>query len=446
MSLAHATTARTVLDQRLEVRVRERVLEVLEVELAARADSGRPKLDAIAIAALSFDVIAKELQSVDAERLAANSVRLTQIVEKELTDRVLAMVIGLGPVQLILADEDVEEIIATRWDLVFVYRSDGSIELLDYLLWSSEAELAEWLAHKARTAGRTERQFNAQRPLLVMRIGSGLRLAAHRDISQHVGFALRRNTLGSVTLDDLTDLEMMPVLIAELLRAVMRSTEMRVVFAGPTGAGKSTMARACLAELPPEKHVVIIEDTAELDFFDEQSHPNVESWEVREPNAEGEGTISMGELVKHGLRARPDWLVAGEVRDSDSSVPMVKAMTHGQSSLTTVHAADAVGALDKLAVYLGTGVDKLPVTVAHQQLSLAVDFIVHVDRLPDGRRFVTEVAEVEGFDGQRCTINQVYVHDLETGPRGTGKMTDRRRARLARAGFDAAQLRRIGLS
>lgn len=445
MSLAGAT-GRTILDRRIEVRVRERVLQVLEAELAARVDSGRTKLDAVGTEALALDVIARELQAIDAERLAANSNRLSPAVEQELTDQVLAMVVGLGPVELILADENVEEIIATRWDLVFVYRSDGSIELLDYQLWSSETELAEWLAHQARTAGRTERQFNAQRPLLVMRIGEGLRLAAHRDVAQHVGFALRRNTLGKVTLDDLVGLEMMPAPVAELLRAVMRSTEMRVVFAGPTGAGKSSMARACLAELSPDKHVVIIEDTAELDFFDEVTHPNVESWEVREANAEGEGGISMGELVKHGLRARPDWLVAGEVRDSDSSVPMVKAMTHGQSSLTTVHAADAVGALDKLAVYLGTGLDKLPATVAHQQLSLAIDFIVHADRLPDGRRYVTEIAEVEGFDGNRCTINQIFAHDIHGGPTGTGAMTDRRKTRLARAGFDSAQLKTIGTS
>lgn len=432
-------------DHQLGSRILDRALATLEVEMNQRLDRGLVKLDPMGSEALVLDVIGRELRAIDAERVAVNGSRLTAQNETELTNRVLAMTLGLGPVQLLLADKTVEEIIATRWDLIFVYRSDGSIELLDRLLWPSESAMADWLAHEARTAGRTERQFNGQRPLLVMRIGDGLRLAAHRDIAQHVGFALRRNTLGNVTLDDLLRLGMLPLPIADLLRAVMRSTEMRVVFAGPTGSGKTTMARACLHELPREKHLVVIEDTAELDMFHETDHPCVDSWERREPNAEGEGAVTMQELVPHALRARPDWLVVGEVRDADSSVPMVNAMTHGQSSLTTVHAPDAVGALDKLAVYLGTGNDKLPITVAHHQLSMAVDFVVHVDRLPDGRRYVTEVIEIEGFDGDRCTVNTLYTHG-EPGREGLAQMTDRRRRKLAAAGFDAGSLRPHGVA
>ncbi len=430
-------------DHQLTERVLGRALASLEDEMNRRMDRGLARLDPMGSDALVLDTIGRELRAIDAERLAVNGSRLTPVEETALTDRVMALAIGFGPVELLLADTTVEEIIATRWDLIFVYRSDGSIELLDHHLWPSESAMADWIAHQARTAGRTERQFNGQRPLLVMRIGNGLRLAAHRDVAQHVGFALRRNTLGAVSIDDLLRLEMLPTSVAGLLRAIMRSTEMRVVFAGPTGSGKTTMARACLHELPRDKHLVVIEDTAELDLFDENRHPCVDSWERREPNAEGEGAVSMSELVPHALRARPDWLVVGEVRDADSSVPMVNAMTHGQSSLTTVHAPDAVGALDKLAVYLGTGEDKLPITVAHHQLSMAVDFVVHVDRLPDGRRYVTEVIEVEGFDGNRCTINTLYRHD-EPSPHGTSKMTDRRRRKLTAAGFDSASLNSNG--
>ena len=131
----------------------------------------------------------------------------------------------------------------------------------------------------------------------------------------------------------------------------------------------------------------------------------MESWEERLPNNEGEGAVTLGDEVKHALRYRPDWLVFGEVRDSDGAVPMLKAMTHGQSSLTTVHSATALGALDKLALYLGTGEDRLPPEVAHHQLHQAVDFVVHLDRVPDGRRVVAEVIEVAGFDGRRCTTN-----------------------------------------
>jgi pilus assembly protein CpaF len=235
--------------------------------------------------------------------------------------------------------------------------------------------------------------------MLVMRLGDGLRLAACRDVSAHVSFALRRNTTGKVTLGDLVGLEMMPEVLADFLAACMRAPELRLVVSGPTGAGKTTLVRGCLAELPRLARVVVIEDTAELDVFDAVNHPNVESWEARLANNEGEGAIDGGEQVKHALRYRPDWLVFGEVRDSDAAVPMVKAMTHGQSSVTTVHAPTAEGALDKLALYLGTGMDRLPPEVAHNQLRQAVDFVVHVDRIEGGRRVVVEVVEVAGFDG-----------------------------------------------
>jgi len=331
--------------------------------------------------------------------------------------------------------------VATRFDLVFVYRSDGTVEPLDERLWATEAEMESWLAHLARTAGRTERQFNAQAPMLVMRLGDGLRLAATRDVSQHVSFALRRNTLGKVTLADLVGLGTVPDAVAELLAACMRSSELRLVFSGPTGSGKSTLVRACLAELGPLVRVVVIEDTAELDFFDPVVHPNVESWEARLANSEGEGAIGSGVQVKHALRYRPDWLVYGEVRDSDAAVPMLKAMTHGQSSLTTVHSATAIGGLDKLALYLGTGEDRLPPEVAHHQLHQAIDFVVHLDRLADGRRVMAELVEVAGFDGRRCTINTIATRDPSTGAFTTlNRLEHHHRERLARAGFDDTTL------
>ncbi|MFV0259848.1 MAG: CpaF family protein [Acidimicrobiales bacterium] len=414
--------------------------DALEAESARRGEQGLRPLDATAQEALAVARIRQRLDEIDGSRLRSGIQRLSPAVEEGLIERVLAHVIGLGPIEILLADPTVEEITASRWDLVHVYRSDGTVEQLTEPLWGSESELAIWLAHLARTKGRTERQFNPQSPLLVMRLGSGLRLAAHRDVSQHIGFALRRNTLGRITLGRLVELGMMPPVVADLLRAAVASGQTRMVFAGATSSGKSTTARACLAELPPLSHVIVIEDTAELDLFDPGRHPNVESWEQREPNAEGEGAITQGALVTHALRARPDWLVCGEVRDSDAAVPMVKAMTQGQASLTTVHAPSAVAAIDKLALYLGTGEDRLPIAVAHHQLSLAIDFVVHLSQIGDGHRQVTEVVEVAGFDGERCTVNRVYRHGPDEIAQGFARLSTPRARMLGRAGFDARAL------
>lgn len=416
------------------------VRDALEIEMTSRAADGQPPLPRAAKEALADAVLRRQFEAMDAQGMAEGRRRFTADDEAALAERVIAQVIGLGPIEMLLADPTVEEIVATRFDLVFAYRSDGSMRQVHERLWRSEAELDQWLSHLARTAGRTERQFNSQVPLLVMRLGDGLRLAATRDVSQHVSFAIRRNTLGRVTLADLVGLQMMPAVVAELLEACMRSSEIRIVFSGPTGSGKSTAIRACLSALEPTARVVIIEDTAELDFFDAASRPNVESWEERLPNNEGEGAITQGQQVKHALRYRPDWLVCGEVRDSDAAVPMLKAMTHGQSSLTTVHAATAQGALDKLALYLGTGEDRLPPEVAHNQLYQAVDFVVHLDRLPDGRRVVQEVIEVAGFDGKRCTTNTIVQTEDDGSVRTMQRLEQRHLRALRRAGFDEAAL------
>ena len=416
------------------------VQEALVADATTRVRTGKRALSRAGQEALADSVMREHLQGVDADRLSSGRGMLDEATERQVVERVMALSVGLGPIELLLTDQTVEEIVATRFDLVFVYRSDGSVEQVDERLWASETEMAAWLSHLARTAGRTERQFNAQAPMLVMRLGDGLRLAATRDVSKHVTFALRRNTLGKVVLADLVGLKMLTPVVAELLRACMRSPEIRIVFSGPTGSGKTTLVRACLGELPAHARVVVVEDTAELDLFDPVLHPNVESWEARLANNEGEGAITQGQQVKHALRYRPDWLVCGEVRDSDAAVPMLKAMTHGQSSLTTVHSASAVGALDKLALYLGTGEDRLPPEVAHSQLHQAIDFVVHLDRGHDGRRVLVEMVEVAGFDGQRCTTNTIATRSADGGLTTLRRLDGRHVRMLARAGFDDAQL------
>ena len=428
-------------DPVLVARLTQAVQDALVAEATERVAVGRPGLGRASQAVLADKVLGDELQRVDHERLAAGMARFDAETEAVLCERVLALSVGLGPVEVLLSDPTVEEVVATRFDLVFVYRSDGSVTEVEERLWASEGELVAWLSHLARTAGRTERQFNAQAPMLVLRLGDGLRLAACREVSAHVSFALRRNTTGKVSLADLVGLGMLPPVLAEFLAACMAAPEIRLVVSGATGAGKTTLLRACLAELERLARVVIIEDTAELDVFDPVTHPNVESWEARLANNEGEGAIDVGEQVKHALRYRPDWLVFGEVRDSDAAVPMVKAMTHGQAALTTVHAPTAEGAVDKLALYLGTGEDRLPPDVAHNQLRQALDFVVHVDRLADGRRVVVEVVEVAGFDGRRCTLNTIASRNRDSGDWVTmNRLTAGHVDALVRAGFDPLRL------
>lgn len=348
---------------------------------------------------------------------------------------VLDELYGLGPIEELLRDPTVEEVAVTRWDLIFVYRSDGTVTELPHRLWETPDELVDWLGRLARTKSRTERAFNSQSPLLVLDLGGGLRLEAHRDFSLNTGFTLRRNTLKKATLAELSAGGMMPPAVADFLAATMRCRTLRTVFAGGTGEGKTTLVRACLSELPRLARVVTIEDTAELDFFDAADHPNVESWEARVANAEGVGIVSLGDLVRHALRARPDWLIVGECRDHDAAVPMLGAMTHGQSSLTTVHAQSARDALGKLALYLMEG--GMDDVVAYTQLAMAVDFVVHVQRDgASGRRQVSEIIEVTPVEGRRTGHNIVW---SARGP-VPSTMSMERAQRLSDVGFDHRRL------
>jgi len=420
-------------------RVLQSVQNALAEDASRRAQAGDVQLSEAAREALAMRSLGDELRRVDQVLVGSGRLRLSDADEAELVSVVLANAVGRGPFDLILADPTVEDIAATRYDLVFTYHSDGSVKRRPAGDWSSETELANSLAHIARTQGRTERQFNAQHPLLTMRIGRGLRLAAQRDVSDHVSFTLRRNTLDKVTIPDLVGLGMFSEVVGDFLRALGSGPELRVAFGGATGAGKTTLCRAILNEQAPERRIVVIEDTAELDLFDEDLHPNVESWERREANSEGEGEIPLSELVKQGLRNRPDLLIVGEVRGADAATPMLEAMTHGQASLTTVHADDAQGVLSKLALFLGKGEESMSRENAHDNLAQALDFVVHVSRGDDGRRFVSEILEVAGFDGSHVTTNLVYQYGPDGG-RTMHRMSDVHAAKLLRGGFDADRL------
>ena len=213
--------------------------KALEDEATRRSDMNRPDLNRSAQEALAIDVLKREFKRVEGQRAASGKQALSVQEENWFIDRVLAHTVGLGPIDVLLADERVEEVMFARFDNGLLLLSDGTRVPVDEQFFLSEKELAAWLAQLARSRGRTERQFNAQSPLLVMRIGHGLRLAATRDVSQHVSFVLRRNTLGDkVRLADLAGRQMFPAVLLELFTAFMRSDEMRFVIVGRDRRGQ----------------------------------------------------------------------------------------------------------------------------------------------------------------------------------------------------------------
>jgi pilus assembly protein CpaF len=403
---------------------------------ANTAGEGRSRLSYEAMEALVVDAVQQGIDADAKLRVGLGQRTLTAEQERTLLIRVVRFVTGLGPIEEILADEDVEEIYG-HFDYVQIDKG-GQPFAVARDLWPSEDAMLRWLADLARNRGLTERQFNPGSPMLVLRLRAGMRLSAVRDVAQRATFNLRRNTMHHVTLPNLVDRNMVPPHVSDMLQAAMASDLMRIVFVGATGAGKTTLARACLDELGQEKNVVIIEDTAEIDMWHRERHPLFHSFEVREANSEGEGSIPMSLMVKQTLRHRPDWFSVGECRDGDTAAEMLKAMTSGHSSLTTVHAESAQGGIAKLALMLAMSESQLSLSVAHNLISEGVDLIVHVAKNPaDGVRAITEVIEVAGFDGEQAAVNQIYrASSSQFGYAQASPFTEPLAQRLQAAGLD----------
>jgi len=426
--------------KKLVAQLTSTVRDALSAEALRRSTADEPKLTLPARKALAASVLQGELKRIDQQQIANKRPRLGREDELALIAEVLAETTGLGQIEMLLADPTVEDICFTKFDCGFTDHSDGSRRRVD-MTFESDAALKEWVSYMANTKGGTGRSFNSQQPILVLQIGEGLRLAATCEVSEHTTFSLRRNTLGEVSIQDLVELGMFPDPVGDLLRALIHAPEMRIVVVGATGAGKTTLVRSMLNELGELVRVGIVEDTREIGLRDDIKHPNVESLEVREANLQGEGKISMGDLVSQLFRYRVDKLIVGEVRGADAAVPMLYAMTNGMASLTTTHEHTARGGLERLAEMLAQGTETsrgMELGLAKIQVARAVDIAIHVDRGINGRRFISEIVEVAGHEGNQILTQQIYAADF------TGKQIAMNRIstplvsdKLRRAGYRA---------
>jgi Flp pilus assembly CpaF family ATPase len=326
-----------------------------------------------------------------------------------------AALFGVGRLQPLLQDPEVENIDINGCDRVFVGFADGHEELADPVA-DSDEELVELIQILAASVGLASRPFDTANPQLDLRLPDGSRLSAVMSVCSRPSVSIRRARLGKVGLDDLVGNGTVTPELASFLRAAVRARK-NVMIAGSTNSGKTTLLRALANEIPPVERLITVERALELglDHF-EDLHPNVVAFEERLPNSEGLGGVTMAELVRRSLRQNPSRVIVGEVL-GDEIVTMLNAMSQGNDgSLSTIHANSSMEVFNRIATYALQAQEHLPVEATHMLIAGSINFVVFMRKRNDYEqggglsRFVESVREVTGVDG-RVLSSEVFTVD-----------------------------------
>ncbi|GAA3745153.1 Flp pilus assembly CpaF family ATPase [Spinactinospora alkalitolerans] len=363
---------------------------------------------------------------------------LDAATEQAVTRRAAAQVCGLGPLQELLDEPEIENINLTGTD-VWVRYADGRREQRPPVV-ADDEELMALVRRIAADSPSGERRFDPTAPILDMPLADGSRLNAIMEVAHAPVVSIRRHRYRTTTLGRLRRLGTLDDVAVALLRAAVRARR-NIVITGGTGAGKTTLLRALAAEIGSSERIVTIEDVAELGLQrDRRAHPDAVALHARPPNVEGAGEVTVAELVRAALRMSPDRVIVGETRGSET-VPLLNAMSQGNDgSLTTVHAASSEGAFAKLGAYAAQSAERLPLEATALLVATAVHLVVHISATPAGERVVTSVREVVGAEGRRVVSNEIYRRARDGGLLPAAPPSPDTIDALAENGFDISRL------
>jgi pilus assembly protein CpaF len=369
----------------------------LKVELHQRL------LDLINLQALdqmSREQIQAEVGDIVAEELAKQNHALNHAERKQLVSDVLDELLGLGPLEPLLKDPTITDILVNGHAKVFVERY-GVLEISP-VRFKDEKHLLRIIQKIVSAVGR---RIDESSPMVDARLADGSRVNAVVAPLAIDGclLSIRKFARVPISLDRLIEIGSVPLQVAEVLRAIVASRR-NVLISGGTGSGKTTLLNAMSAFIADHERIVTIEDSAELQL---QQH-HVVRLETRPPNIEGKGEVQQRDLVKNALRMRPDRIILGEVRAGEA-FDMLQAMNTGHDgSMTTVHANTARDALSRVEQMIGmSGVD-IPPRSARAQIASALNVVIQVARLSDGRRKLIGLAELTGMEGEVITMQEIF--------------------------------------
>jgi pilus assembly protein CpaF len=347
------------------------------------------------------DELARRVQAIVVEELAAEESPLSPSERADLEREIAADILGYGPLEPFLQDPSVTEVMVNGYDRLYLERG-GRIEETAATFFDD----AHLLRIIDRIVSQVGRRIDEASPMVDARLPDGSRVNAIIPPLSLSGpsLTIRKFAREALTLDNLVGLGSLSDQTADFLAQCVRG-KLNILISGGTGTGKTTLLNAVSAYIPEDERIITVEDAAELRLL--QRH--VVSLESRPPNVEGEGEVRIRDLVRNALRMRPDRIIVGEVRGAES-LDMLQAMNTGHDgSLTTIHANSARDALHRLEMLvLMAGID-LPVKAIREQIAGGFDLLVHIGRLVDGSRRVTQITEIAGMEGDVVTLQDLFV-------------------------------------
>lgn len=372
--------------QELKERLHQRVIDLL---------------DMTAIGRMSQEVVTDQLNKLIEQLLQQEAVPLNQRERAQITKDVLHEVMGLGPLEPLLTDTTINDILVNGHKQVFVERF-GRLELTP-VRFKDDAHLKKIIE---KIVSRIGRRIDESVPMVDARLADGSRVNAIIPPLAIDGpsLSIRKFSKDPLQLHHLIDKRSLTPEIGELIKAIVQA-RLNVLISGGTGTGKTTLLNILSGFIPNNERIVTIEDAAELQLRQE----HVVRLETRPANIEGKGEIAQRELVKNALRMRPDRIIVGEVRGAES-LDMLQAMNTGHDgSLTTVHANSCRDALTRIETLVSmAGFNLAPKAMRHY-ISSALDVIIQIARLSDGTRKLVSIQEIVGMEGDLITLQELFV-------------------------------------
>lgn len=391
-SIGAASKSQTLIKlQDMKNRIHRRLMDKINLKMIDELDEQTLRIQ---IGAIVRDLIEEEKMPLN----AAEKVELVVEIQNE--------VLGLGPIEPLLADPTVSDILVNTYKKTFVERY-GVLENTNVQFQSNE-HLMRIIEKIATSVGR---RIDESTPMVDARLADGSRVNAIIPPLSIDGpvLSIRKFSVDPYTMTDLISFKSLTPAMGEFIGAAVKS-KTNILVTGGTGSGKTTLLNVLSSYIPHNERIITIEDSAELQL----QQPHVVRLETRPANIEGKGEIIQRDLVKNALRMRPDRIVVGEVRGPEA-LDMLQAMNTGHDgSITTIHANSPRDALTRLEHMVGMSGVPIPALVVRQQIAAALNLVIDVERLPDGRRVVTSIQEITGMEESVVNMQEIFTFNRKT--------------------------------